>query len=696
MLRRLSRLLSTAPVAVTVSPSVVSGEPTAGIERPVALPGPIVPAPERRVGRLPFLLRLVALGLGISSALRAVILAVFAASPLPLPSFLACLALGLLLDALTAGVLLAPLGSLLALAPAGWLSRRWLRAPLVALFFTGAVFLAFTEYFFFEEFLSRFNHVALDYLLFPTEVFTNLGESYDIPLFASLALLAGALFALLLERSLRGSAFVRLGWRARLAGLGRSWGTGALAFALLWSLPWKVRADRIEDEAAHNGLCGLVHAYATATLDYPTFYLSVPEEEAEARVAARLGVPVAGVGPGLQRPFRPRASAVPPPHQVVVIVEESFGSEFVGVLGHPELELTPHFDRWSREGLLLTRLVPTGNRTVRGLEAVLTSFVPLPGDAILRREKSGDVATLGRVFAANDFRTVFLYGGRSVFDSMSSFLGDNGWSEFVEQPDYPEGAFHTAWGVADEFIFDALLARQERAREQGEKLFATLLSVSNHKPYDVPLDDAHVASVHQGRRRAVAYSDYALGRYLDQARERGLLEDSLILIVGDHGARVYGSSEIPAASYRVPGLFLSNDPAWRGRRIERLCSQIDLGPTLLSLAGIACRAPFFGQDLLDLPARGGRAFLQHNRDVGILTDELLVVLGLHKRVAFYGRGGPESDEFRLLDPAEVGAEAHALALDAAATYQTAQALYDAGLYRIAPDPADAGGVSGSR
>lgn len=633
-------------------------------------------------GRTGLLLRLLGVGLVLSSVLRLVLLAVFLPGPLAPWTLVSCLAVGFFLDVLTAAVLVAPLGSLLALAPFGWLSRRWLRAPLVAMLCAGVVFLAFTEYFFFEEFLSRFNHVALDYLLFPTEVFTNLGESYDIPLFAGLALLGGLACAAWLERFLAGATLARLGWRERLGALGRAWGTGAVAFAVLWALPWKVRADRVEDEVAHNGLCALVHAYATASLDYPTFYLSVPAEEAEARVAARLETPSSPVGPDLQRVLRPRHAAAPAPRQVIVILEESFGSEFVGVLGHPELELTPHFDRWSQEGLLLTQLVPTGNRTVRGLEGVLASFVPLPGDAILRREASSDVATLGRVFAANDFRTVFLYGGRSIFDSMSSFLGQNGWNEFVEQPDYPEGVFHTAWGVADEFIFDALLARQERARDTGEKLFATLLSVSNHKPYDVPLDDAHVASVRKGRRRAVAYADYALGRYLDQARERGLLEQSLILIAGDHGARVYGSSEIPAASYRVPGLFLSNDPAWRGRRIDRLCSQIDLGPTLLSLAQITCTAPFFGQDLLDLPTRGGRAFVQHNRDVGLLTDELLIVLGLQKSVTYYGRSGPESDEFRLLGEGEAGPEARELALDAAATFQTAQALYDAGRYRI--------------
>ncbi|NOT31442.1 MAG: LTA synthase family protein [Planctomycetes bacterium] len=372
---------------------------------------------------------------------------------------------------------------------------------------------------------------------------------------------------------------------------------------------------------------------------------------------------------------------------MIVILEESFGSEFVGVLGHgvlgkAERVLTPHFDRWAREGLLLTQLVPTGNRTVRGLEGVLASFVPLPGDAILRRKKSEDVATLARVFRARGFHTAFLYGGRMLFDGMSTFLAHNGWEEMIENSDYPSDAFTTAWGAADEYVFDALLARQEAARAQGEKLFATLLTVSNHKPYDVPLQDEHVASVRKGRGRAVAYADFCIGRYLERARAAGLLEETLVLIVGDHGARVYGSADIPAASYRVPALFLSPEPAWHGQTIERLCSQIDLAPTLLSLAGIAVEAPFFGQDLLGLPPEGGRAFLQHNRDVGILTDTELVVLGLQKSSAFYARSGKASDDFRRLEEHEVTAAQRELALDAAAVFQTAQELYDTRSYRL--------------
>ncbi len=318
---------------------------------------------------------------------------------------------------------------------------------------------------------------------------------------------------------------------------------------------------------------------------------------------------------------------------------------------------------------------------MRGIEGILASFVPLPGDAILKRPKSDEIPTLARVFAARGYSTGFFYGGYAIFDSMKGFLAKNGWDEFVEQPDYPDEAFRTAWGVADQYIFEALLERQKQARARGEKLFATLLSVSNHKPYLIPPESPVNQRGLKGRSLGVAYADECLGAYLDALAAEGLLDDTLVLLVGDHGARVYGSEAIPAPSYRIPALFLAPDARWKGARVDRLCSQIDLGPTLLALAGIEDPVPFLGSSVLGQPSDGGRAFLQHNRDVGILTDTTLVVLGLQKRIEYYTRSGRASDAFTLLPEARATSAQRELALDATAVFQSAYERYEAREYR---------------
>src|SRR5262249_43405684 len=145
---------------------------------------------------------------------------------------------------------------------------------------------------------------------------------------------------------------------------------------------------------------------------------------------------------------------------------------------------------------------------------------------------------------------------------MEPFVLQNGWQELHDEDELDPALFRTAWGVADEYVFDALLARQEQARERGETLFATMLSVSNHKPYDFPRDRYDVPAEPHGRPAAVRYADACIGGYLDGLRARGLERDTLVLIVGDHGARVYGSEQIPTRSYRIPALFVTPDARW--------------------------------------------------------------------------------------------------------------------------------------
>ncbi len=644
--------------------------------------------PRTAAARVRLALWIVLPPLAIGSALRVTLYACFHPGVFAPLALGVCGAIGLLLDLLTGGLLAAPLLAALALLPARLLQCARIRHVLLALLYGGLLFHAIAQWYFFEEFAARFNHIALDYLIYPHEVFANLVESYNVPLLVLLALVGGVAGAWLAGRSLRGWTFTKLRWSSRLGALAMITVVALACCAALRFLPTRWRDDRIENEVAENGSLSLVHAWTTASLDWHVYYPSLPSAEAQARAARVLH-------PGATRTTTPApppasgseaSSEAMPPSQVVVVLEESFGSEFVGVLGHPEEQLTPCFDRWSKEGLLLTQLVANGNRTVRGLEGVLASFVPLPGDAIVKRDKSDHVATLARVFRGRGWSTTFLYGGYALFDSMKSFLGRNGWDEFVEQPDYPADAFRTAWGVADRWIFDALVARQLAARANHERLFATILSVSNHRPFDIPAESPVAKRELDRRWRGVAYADECLGRYLDRIRAEGLLDDTLLLIVGDHGARVYGSEAIPAPSYRVPALFLASDVRWRGARIDRLCSQIDLAPTLLELAGVREPTPFLGTSLLSLPAAGGRAFLQHNRDVGMVTDHALVVLGLEKSVDYYTRPSKESDLFTKVPEADVTAELRSLADDATAVFQSAYESYEARRYVFDPAP----------
>lgn len=611
--------------------------------------------------------------LAVGAVLRIVIALALAPDDVTLADGALALAWGALDDALTAMVLLAPLWGASALLRPAWLARRGVRIALFGACGALVVFESFVEYFYFEEFDARFNNIAVDYVLYPHEVVGNVFESYDVPLFVALALACGALAAWWSSRWLPELPSASAAWRERVRRAGLGLLVSLSAAGALLVLPREVSANRVVNELAASGPVQLVRAYWSADLDYALYYRTLPLDVARPRAARVLGHaewPTAGQPSTRTSPSIARGT----PSQVVVVLEESLGSDFVGSLGAAKSPCTPELDRWSTEGLWFRNLIATGNRTVRGLEGVLCSFVPLPGDSLVKRPAAGQVATLASVFRATGFDTAFFYGGYGVFDSMKPFMLRNGYQEFVEQPDFPDEAFRTIWGVADEYIFDALVERQLAQRERQRPLFATLLSVSNHKPYRVP-PGRPGSEGEPSRTGAVRYADWCLGRYLQRLRDTGLLDDTLVLIVGDHGARVYGAEEIPTRSYRIPALFVGGPTALGGQRIERLCSQIDLAPTLLELCGIAVDAPFFGRSVLGLPDRGGRAFVQHNRDVGLLVDDALVVLRLQNGLAIYRREGLASDSFELVPRASADARLVELADDAAAVFTVAHELY---------------------
>jgi phosphoglycerol transferase MdoB-like AlkP superfamily enzyme len=366
----------------------------------------------------------------------------------------------------------------------------------------------------------------------------------------------------------------------------------------------------------------------------------------------------------------------------VVVLEESLGSEFVGSLDPGGSGLTPEFDRLAREGTLLSHAYSTGNRTIRALEATTASLPPLPGISIVRREASRDLFTLPALLRQRGYRTLFVYGGRALFDGMGAYLRANGVERIVDEDDFSKDAFHTAWGVCDEAIFDRALREMDRLDGAGEAVYMLTLTVSNHRPFLYPTGRIPLDPSARRRRHAVRYADWALGRFVAAARRRPWFSRTLFVLMGDHGARVYGAAAIPMASYQVPILFFAPKlvPA---RRVDTLASSLDVPPTVLGILGLEYDSKFFGRDVLALPPSRGRALMTHNREVALLEGPTLAVLGLKSSALVY-RYDSASGELRPVErpsPAE-----NAVVQDAVAYYCEADRIYRSGRYRFEGKP----------
>ena len=299
---------------------------------------------------------------------------------------------------------------------------------------------------------------------------------------------------------------------------------------------------------------------------------------------------------------------------------ESFTGRLVGALGGSPA-LTPELDRLAAEGVLFANCFATGERTVQGLEAIVSSFPSLPGVASIRRPQAQQgFDTLATTLRARGYDTLFLYGGQGIFDDMRGFFVGNGFDVFLEEKDFAEPVFRGAWGVSDEDVFRRALRELEQRSAAGRPVLAVILTVSLHSPWEfppgrvepLPADTRVPAGFERAELQNFRYADWAVGELVRQARGMPFFDETVFVFVGDHGVHLRGRELVPVDEYRVPAVFLA--PRWLApRRIERVTSQLDVAPTLMGILGGAYPTTAFGEDVLARPEGEGFAPMVYDR-----------------------------------------------------------------------------------
>lgn len=545
--------------------------------------------------------------------------------------------LGLVYDLIAGLALLMPLALFVWLLPASAYERRWARA-LMAVGYAAWVglmlFVAVSEWIFWDEFGTRFNFIAVDYLLYTHEVLGNIRESYPVGWMLLALVLTSGVVVWLGRSALLGQRREMLMPRPppTPSWLHRSWplllsltvaGVGLTGL----SADDKNQADnRYVNALSGNGVFEFFAAARHNELDYDHYYQSLPVDEAMQRLRRQLITPHA---PLASNDLHDITRAVDPggteQHlNVVLISVESLSAEFMSRFGNRE-GLTPRLDALASHGLLFTQLYATGTRTVRGLEALSLSVPPTPGQSIVKRPNNQGLFSLGGVFRSKGYDTRYLYGGYGYFDNMNAFFSANDY-EVVDRTAIPSSDIHheNIWGVADEDLFSLALRQADLSHQRGRPSFMHVMTTTNHRPFTYPEGRIDIPS-HQGRRGGVKYTDWAIGDFMDRAARKPWFRDTVFVIVADHCASSAGKTDLPVDRYLIPAIIYSPRhiaPA----EVGRLASQIDLAPTLLGLLKFKYHSRFLGYDLFDLEPGRERAFISTYQDLGVLKGQTLLKL----------------------------------------------------------------------
>ena len=389
---------------------------------------------------------------------------------------------------------------------------------------------------------------------------------------------------------------------------------------------------------------------------------TLPQEQAQKIVRDMLLMPddklVDADIAAVRRDYTPPADKTLPIKNVVVILMESMAGHSVGALGAPG-NITPYLDKLSKEGLLFDRFFSNGTHTHQGMFATMACFPNLPGFEYLMQTPEGShkLSGLPQVLSARDYDDVYVYNGDFAWDNQSGFFSNQGMTNFVGRNDFVNPVFSDpTWGVSDQDMFDRGL-QELKARENGKPFYALLQTLSNHTPYALPTPLPVERVTDRGSLNehltAMRYSDWALGQFFEKARKEKYFNETLFVIVGDHG---FGNerqiTEMDLGRFNVPMLMIAPGIQQKfGTRDHTVGTQIDIVPTIMGRLGGEVRHQCWGRDLLNLP-QGDTGFgvikpSGSEQTTAIVTADQILVLPRDKDM------GPKIWQYQL------GANPHA-------------------------------------
>ena len=516
-------------------------------------------------------------------------------------------------------------------------------ALFVVLYVGAIVFNGISEYFFWNEFGVRYNFIAVDYLVYTNEVVGNIMESYPVvPMTLGIVVVTLLITWYLFRRDLVQAEYLK-GWRWK-AVVAPAY--VAALFAAIGLLNFNTRfqdsGNVYVNELQANGLYKFYDAFVKNSLDYEQFYITRPEAEAEAFVHGVYG----STGDNLHAVSAGRGSEIR--RNIVLVTIESMSASYMERFGNTE-SITPVLDSLYRLGMAFDRVYATGNRTVRGLEAVTLSLPPCPGQSIIKRPNNAGMYSTGALLREKGYNVTYFYGGNSYFDNMETFFSGNGY-DIVDQKNYSpeEITFANIWGVCDEDAYRKVIRTLGEQSRDGKPFFAHVMTVSNHRPFTYPAGKIRIPNDSKTRAGGVLYTDYALGQFLAEASKQPWFDNTIFLITADHCASSAGRTEIPLHKYHIPALIFA--PGFVApQQIEGIVSQIDLMPTLLSLLNMDYDSHFYGRSIFD-PDYVNRAFIATYQDLGYLEGDTFTILSPVRRYEQY-RVVPTEENPHNLEPA---------------------------------------------
>lgn len=299
---------------------------------------------------------------------------------------------------------------------------------------------------------------------------------------------------------------------------------------------------------------------------------------------------------------------------IFVIILESCGSIISERLGGVK-DVAPNINKLHDEGISFTNFIGNSFRTDRGLVSILSGYPAQPTTSIMKyTEKSQKIPKFPLVLKENGYDLKFFYGGDVNFTNMRSYLVMSGFDKIVSQDDFKQEELSAKWGAYDDALFRKVLSDLET--QVDTPFCKVMLTLSSHEPFDVPsrrFENKYLNSA--------AYTDSCLGVFISSLKKTKWWDNSLVLILPDHGYRNFppSSSSHDIHVHRIPFLWIGG-AVKDTMSINSYFSQIDIARTLLNQLDMDASEFRFSKDIFakSSPQFG---FYTFNDGYGMISKE---------------------------------------------------------------------------
>lgn len=310
---------------------------------------------------------------------------------------------------------------------------------------------------------------------------------------------------------------------------------------------------------------------------------------------------------------------------IIFIILESYTSDIVEAFGG-EKNVSPFINKYASSGLSFSNIYASGDRTDKGMIAILSGFPTQAVRTIIQQpDKFEKLPAIPKTLSSNGYSTAFYYGGESEFANFKSYLISTQFEKIIDKNNFESNQMNSKWGAHDGFLFDKAL---EDMRTLKEPFMSTILTLSSHEPFEVPIPNKFKGDDLPSKfRKAANYTDLSFGEFMAKAEKEKWYKNTLFIVVADHGHRLpkeYDNA-YDHRKFRIPLFFYGDviNKKYNSKIVDKIGSQTDIASTLLKQMDISDTAFHWSSNLLN-NTNGGFAFYSYDNGIGWVDDENII------------------------------------------------------------------------